>query len=115
MNKTALGCAILAIASSAAMADTSLSINIELDDAVLTTATYDCGTEEALQVQYIVSEGDILALVPVDGDARVFVNVVAGSGSRYVAGQYEWWSKGQDATLRDLIDDRIVLECSARD
>ena len=115
MNKTALGCAILAIASSAAMADTSVSINIELDDAVLTTATYDCGMQESVQVQYIVSEGDTLALVPVDGDARVFVNVVAGSGSRYVAGQYEWWSKGQDAPLRDLIDDRIVLECKARD
>ncbi len=112
MNKTALGCAILAIASSAAMADTSLSINIELDNAVLTTATYDCGTEETVEVRYIASDDDILALVPVGGDARVFVNVVAASGSRYVAGQYEWWSKGQDATLRDLIEDRTVLECS---
>ena len=115
MNKTALGCAILALASSAAMADTSLSINIDLDDAVLTTVTYDCGMEEPVQVQYIVSEGDVLALVPIEGDARVFVNVVAGSGARYVAGQYEWWTRAQDATLRDLIEDRIVLECAARD
>lgn len=115
MNKTALGCAILSIMYSAAMADTSLSLNIELDDAVLTTATYDCGTEETVRVHYIVSDDDMLALVPVDGDARVFVNVVAGSGSRYVAGQYEWWSTGKNASLRDLIDDRIVLECNARD
>ena len=113
MNKTALGCAILALASSAAMADASLSINIDLDDAVLTTVAYDCGTEEPVQVQYIVSDSDVLALVPIEGDARVFVNVVAGSGARYVAGQYEWWTRGQEATLRDLIEDRIVLECAA--
>lgn len=106
--------AALAICSTAAMADTSLSLNIELDEANLHTSTYDCGARGTVQVHYITSEDDTLALVPVDDDERVFVGVVAASGTRYVAGQYEWWSKGQSATLRDVIADNVLLECEER-
>ena len=32
----------------------------------------------------------------------VFVDVLSGSGARYVAGQFEWFTKGSDATFSDV-------------
>lgn len=115
MKQAALALTLTALTAPMAMADANLSINIELDDATLSTVRYDCGSDGTTQVLYVTSEDDTLALVPVDDDEKVFVNVVAASGARYVAGQYEWWSKGQDATLRDVIDDQVVMTCTARD
>ncbi len=55
-----------------------------------------------MTVSYVNADPNFLAVVPVDGVARVFASAISGSGSRYTAGFYEWWSKGNDATLRDL-------------
>lgn len=105
MNRTVMTAAILALSATATQADVALSMNIDLEDAALTTVTYECGDAKPFDVLYATSGDDVLAVVPVDGDARIFVNVVAASGSRYVAGQYEWWVKGENATLGDLIAD----------
>jgi len=45
-------------------------------------------------VEYLNGAGNSLAIVPVDGDSRIFVNVVSGSGARYAAGEYIWWDAG---------------------
>jgi membrane-bound inhibitor of C-type lysozyme len=43
----------------------------------------------------------------------VFVNVMYGSGAKYVSGQYEFWTKGSDATLTDLMaEPQTPLNCS---
>jgi len=42
-------------------------------------------------VEYINGGGNSLAIVPIEGKSLIFVNVVAGSGARYVAKQYTWW------------------------
>lgn len=113
MNIAALSIAILALTSSAALADASLAITLELDDAYVSTVSYQCGAEGALQVHYISSDTNDLALVPVDDDTRVFAGVISASGARYVAGQYEWWSAQQGATLRNLLTDETLLDCVA--
>lgn len=45
-------------------------------------------------VEYLNGAGNSLAIVPVGGDSRIFVNVVSGSGARYAAGEYIWWDAG---------------------
>jgi len=65
-------------------------------------ALYQCDEGQALAVQYINAAPNFLAIVPVDGQNHVFAAALSASGARYVSGPYEWWSKGGDATLRDL-------------
>lgn len=113
MRKILLGMIFSACAANAVVADTSFSINIELEDAVVTTTSYQCGANEAATVHYITSQDDVLALVPIDDDPRIFVGVVSASGARYVAGPFEWWSKGPSGTLRNLVTEQTLLDCTA--
>lgn len=70
-------------------------------DATVISTDYTCDKGGPIQVRYINSSHNNLAIVPVDGVERIFVNVMSGSGARYVSGQFEWWTKGNSATLRD--------------
>lgn len=77
---------------------------------------YDCeGRDEPITVNYINAHPNFLAVVPIEDEPLVFVNVIAASGARYVAGQYEWWSQGNDATLTDerADEDAEPLTCHA--
>lgn len=113
LMRSAAVLAILAVFSPAVSAAVSLSIDLDLE-AAATTLSYECGDGERFAVHYFNSDTDVLALVPVDGDHRVFVNVVSASGARYVAGRYEWWTKGGNATLTDVIEDTTRRECVTR-
>ncbi|WP_341864172.1 MliC family protein [Gymnodinialimonas sp. 57CJ19] len=113
MRHLLLGLIVATGPATGALADTSLSINIELEDALVTTTSYQCGSEGALTIHYITTNDDILALVPVDDDPRVFAGVVSASGSRYVSGQFEWWSHGAEGTLRNVISEETLLDCTA--
>ncbi|WP_369385457.1 MliC family protein [Limimaricola cinnabarinus] len=46
----------------------------------MTTTSYACGEDPSMQVRYVTSDSESLALVPIDSEQRVFVNVVAASG-----------------------------------
>jgi membrane-bound inhibitor of C-type lysozyme len=74
---------------------------------------YECeGIEELLTVDYINAEPNFLAVVPLAGQKRVFVAVAAASGVRYVSGQFEWWTKGSETTLTDImVDEGEALSC----
>ena len=116
MLRTALIVALAALASPAfAAANVSLGIDLTGDGQVQ-TVVYGCGEgTEPLTVKYINAAPNFLALLPIDGVDMVFVNVISGSGAKYVAGQYEWWNKGSDATLHDVtegLDAAPVLTCS---
>lgn len=113
MKKTISSVTLLALSSSAALADTSLSVGLQLADAQLTTSTYACGEAPSIEVRYVLSGAESLALVPVEGEQRIFVQVVAASGARYVSGQYEWWVKGDDGVLTDLIAEDTLMTCEA--
>lgn len=64
---------------------------------------YRCDEGKTLGVRYLNGPDNHVALMTLDGKPTLFVNVMSGSGARYVAGRYEWWTKGDDGNLRDLM------------
>ncbi|HVX79963.1 MAG TPA: MliC family protein [Devosiaceae bacterium] len=78
---------------------------------------YGCeGDVSELTVDYINAAPNFLALVPIDGTVLVFNTVLSGSGAKYAAGKYVWWSKGNDASLYDLTQGqnaKPILTCSS--
>jgi membrane-bound inhibitor of C-type lysozyme len=116
MLRTALIAALAALAPPA-LAAANVSVGLDLSgDSQIQTVVYGCGEgTEPLSVKYINAAPNFLAIVPIDGQELVFVNVISGSGAKYVAGQYEGWNKGSDATLHDVtegLDAAPVLTCS---
>ncbi|TBR35816.1 MULTISPECIES: MliC family protein [Dyella] len=66
------------------------------------TLSYHCANDKKFDVTYWnATNGQSFALVPVDGKGLLFVDTLAASGVRYVAGRYAWWSKGELADLYD--------------
>ena len=110
MKRTISSAILLALSSSAALADTSLSVGQQL---AASTYIYACGEAPSIEVRYVLSGAESLALVPVEGEQRIFVQVVSASGARYVSGQYEWWVKGDDGMLTDLIAEDRLMTCEA--
>jgi membrane-bound inhibitor of C-type lysozyme len=114
-----LSTALLFLASPA-LADATLGVGLSITgDSEIKTSKYDCERHDPITVQYLNAAPNFLAVVPVEKDgattAMVFVNVISGSGAKYVAGQYEWWTKGPDATLHDVtegLDAAPVLTCT---
>lgn len=100
--------------SSTAFASATVSIPLQLgQESSIVSADYRCGDAPAFNVQYINTDANQLALLPVDGQTRIFVNVIAGSGARYVSGPYEWWTKGGSATLANKLSGAAAQECSS--
>ncbi|TDT77136.1 membrane-bound inhibitor of C-type lysozyme [Litoreibacter halocynthiae] len=96
-------------------ADTTLSLAFELDDTdSVTSVIYDCGDGDAFTVQYVNAGANALALMEVGDEDRVFVNVVAASGARYVSGALVWWSKGDMATLENELSDGSTRTCQTQ-
>lgn len=61
---------------------------------------YTCDDGRTFSVQYLNKGDNHLAVVPVsDRASLVFSNVLSASGAKYAAGQYVWWTKGEEATL----------------
>lgn len=117
MRKIALlALALLLPAASPALADVTFSTGLGVTgDAEIKTVKYDCDHHDPITVQYLNAAPNFLALVPVTEGILAFVNVISGSGAKYVAGKYEWWTKGNDATLHDVtegLDAAPVLTCS---
>lgn len=68
------------------------------------THKYTCATGRILQVTYWnTANGQSFALVPVKGKQLLFVNTLSGSGAKYQAGSYTWWTKGPRADLYDAM------------
>lgn len=64
------------------------------------SVSYKCEDGRKISVQYLNKGDNSLAVVPVsDASSLVFANVISASGAKYAAGQYIWWTKGEDATL----------------
>lgn len=114
--KVILCAALLAALATPAVADASITIGLSVSgDLERKLVTYDCGAETRLAVEYLNAAPDFLALVPIDGKPRIFVNTISASGAKYESGQYVWWNKGSDATLGDItegLDAAPVLTCS---
>jgi membrane-bound inhibitor of C-type lysozyme len=65
-------------------------------------ANYDCGAFGQVSASYINAPPVALATLSFKGQFLVLSNVLSGSGARYAAGPYIWWSKGRGADLYDL-------------
>ncbi len=108
---------LLAAATSPTVAAVDLSVGITLSgDVQIVTAVYGCGdAAPELTVKYVNAAPNFFAIVPVEGQDVVFVNVVSASGAKYVSGVWEWWNKGSDASLHNVtegLDAAPVLTCS---
>ena len=105
-----------ALATAAMMQNVDVSAQVVLELAgnfERNVVHYQCEGLEPFSVDFINAAPNFLAIVPVGGKKLVFVNVMSGSGARYAAGQYEFWTKGSDATLTDLqADPQTPVNCS---
>lgn len=116
----ALLAAIFVLLAAPAFADVTFSTGLGLSgNAEVKVVKYDCEHHDPIVVQYLNAAPNFLAIVPVEQDGAssslVFANVISGSGAKYAAGKYEWWTKGSDATLHDVtegLDAAPVLTCS---
>ena len=94
---------LLALTAPAGAVETALQLVVELPgNAERNVVRYECDGLEPFTVDYVNAAPTFLALVPVEGESLLFVNVIAASGARYVSGQYEWWTQGSEATLTDV-------------
>ena len=105
-----------ALATAAMLQNVDVSAQVVLSlsgDFQRTTHQYQCEGLEPFAVEFINAQPNFLAIVPVGSEKLVFVNVMAASGAKYVSGQYEFWTKGADATLTDLqADPQTPVECT---
>ena len=93
-------------------AEPVLSIPLPLtEESNVIPAEYDCPDSGKVSVSYINAGENSLAIISANDMNRVFVNVISGSGARYVSGQYEWWSKGDKATFTNLTVEGSAQEC----
>ncbi|MBB3011858.1 MliC family protein [Cupriavidus alkaliphilus] len=67
------------------------------------TMRYQCDGGKTLTVRYFNSPDNQAAVFRIDGKPVLAVSTVSASGARYVGGRYEWWTKGESGTLRDLM------------
>jgi membrane-bound inhibitor of C-type lysozyme len=83
------------------------------------TVKYGCkGDTDQLSVDYINAAPNYLALLPIDGATLLFNTVLSGSGAKYAAGKYIWWTKGNDGSLYDETQGpnaKPILTCSQVD
>ena len=63
---------------------------------------YDCDGELKVKADYVNADSVSLALLSFGDQFVIASNVIAGSGARYAGGQFEWWTKGDEGTLKDL-------------
>lgn len=84
----------------AALADT---LELDLPGSVeRQSVTYSCSDGVERTAEYInVGQSNSLALIEIEGETLVFVNVLSGSGARYAARQYIWWDAQNAVTFTD--------------
>lgn len=63
---------------------------------------YQCEGLEPFRVAYINAAPNFLAIVPVNDETLIFSAVLSGSGAKYAAANWEWWTSGPEASLYDL-------------
>ena len=113
MKHVILPAAALVLATNTAIADTALSLILEIgEDSSVSSVVYACDSVDDIAVQYVNAGDNALALMEIDGEDLVFVNVVSASGAKYVSGGYVWWSKGAAATLENTLESGATIQCS---
>jgi membrane-bound inhibitor of C-type lysozyme len=118
--RTAVACLALLSFAAPAAAQTSFTLGLSIaGDAERKVVAYDCtptdGEATSMQVEYINAAPNFLAILPLPEGAMILATVISGSGARYAAGQYVWWSNGTEADLYDTTlgeDAPAISHCS---
>jgi len=66
------------------------------------TISYQCDADQRVVAEYINAGANSLAVLKIGEETLIAANVMAASGAKYAGGRYEWWTKGDEATLYDL-------------
>ena len=93
--------------------DISVSLSLN-ENTRVETSHYVCGDGTEKTVRYLSGGSNQLALFSVNEESLVFVNVISGSGSRYVSGPYEWWTKGNEGTLTNTTSEDEQVQCTEK-
>lgn len=94
------------------------SITARRSQGVAQTITYRCSDGSAIEARYRTSDGANITYL---GQSIEMTTAVSASGSRYVGGGWEWWTKGMnEARLSRLAPEESVasapgLACTAVD
>lgn len=105
----------LAFIAVSASADITLSIPFRIGATdVVKSQTYSCSEGGGFDVMYVNAGANSLAIMKINDKDRVFVNVVAGSGAKYVSGADVWWIKGDTATMENTLKDSGLLDRQAQ-
>lgn len=88
-------------------AETTVNLSLGAVDSI-ETMTYTCDGADPLRVQYVHAGENALALTKINGTPRIFVNVVSGSGARYVSGADTLSTKGTTALLENQMEETKV-------
>lgn len=105
-------CLAGAACAAPAFAGAGVTLPLSGDKAEITLTRYSCNKGEPFDVQYVNVGANNLAVLTLDGQETVFVNVIAASGARYVAGAMEFWTKGDTASFTDVMkDDGAAQDC----
>ena len=111
----AIAAALIALAPPA-FADAGVTLGLNLTgNAEIKSVQYTCEHHDPVTMQYINAAPNFLAVLPLDGQTLVFVSVLAASGTKYVSGPYELFSKGPQINLQDTtegLDAAPVLQCT---
>lgn len=96
-----LGSALLAM--TAAASATTVTLKLPGKEKPQTTKTAYACPGQKVGVTYINTSANQFAVLDLGKSTVVAVSVISGSGARYVGQQYEWWTKGSEATFTDLM------------
>lgn len=81
------------------------------DAAEVRTVKYKCSAGGDFVAQFINTPRNVLALVTIDHDFRVFAASISASGVRYVGGALELWVKGDTATMTNVMEEGSSQDC----
>ncbi|BAN22674.1 MliC family protein [Caballeronia insecticola] len=115
--KRLLACTLAMLGAQAAFA---MPLTVpQIQTASTQTTRYDCKGGKSVTVLYTNTRNhQSFAALTVDGRKLLFVNVIAGSGAKYVADQYTWWTKGPQANLYDEMAAKdsspLLADCETR-
>jgi membrane-bound inhibitor of C-type lysozyme len=86
------------------------AVDVQTED-----VAYACGNT-VVSAKYVNAGSTSLALLSLNGQFVVASNVLSGSGAKYAGRQYIWWTKGDDASLYDLMkgEDAALVSCTKR-
>ncbi len=116
MMRTPILALAMVVGAGAAAAEVTLSIALGIAPAdSIGSEFYVCDDGDQFAVRYVNSGANVLAIVPVDGETRIFVNVVSASGAKYVSGSHVWWTKGDTAILENEMDAGSTQNCQSQE